>query len=171
MPDGYGWTAELGERLGLEVPTDAAQAFTELAQSRTAFAGMSWSSLGERAELPERPQAPSTPAEPRLAAAGGAPQGTMLVAYRELISGTAADRSPELHFQKRVGIEINHDDAEAMGVATGDRITVSFDGRTASGPAIASRRLRPGTVRMAQRVPYVGPATVAADPAEEPADA
>ncbi len=46
-----------------------------------------------------------------------------------------------------------------------------LDSRTASGPAIASRRLRPGTVRMAQRVPYVGPATVAADPAEEPADA
>ena len=131
VPDGYDWTAELGERLGLEVPSDAAQAFIELAQSRTAFAGMSWSSLGERAELPERPQASSTPAEPRLAGDAGAPQGTMLVAYRELISGTAADRSPELHFQKRVGIEINHDDAEAMGVATGDRITVSYDSRTA----------------------------------------
>ena len=87
------------------------------------------------------------------------------------MSGAATDRSPELHFQKRVGIEINHDDAEKLRVATGDRITVSFDGRTASGPAIASRRLRPGTVRMAQRVPYVGAATVAADPLEEGANA
>ena len=165
VPDGYGWTAELGERLGLEVPVDAPQAFAELAAVRPAFAGMSWTSLGERAELPARPQAESVPAEPKLTA-GGAPRGTTVVAYRELMSGTATDRSPELHFQKRVGIEINHDDAEALGVATGDRITVSFDGRTATGPAIASRRLRPGTVRMAQRVPYVGAATVAVAAAE-----
>ena len=151
--------------------SDAAQAFIELAQSRTAFAGMSWSSLGERAELPERPQASSTPAEPRLAGDAGAPQGTMLVAYRELISGTAADRSPELHFQKRVGIEINHDDAEAMGVATGDRITVSLTAAPHPARQSPPGGCGPAPCGMAQRVPYVGPATVAADPAEEPADA
>jgi NADH-quinone oxidoreductase subunit G len=168
--DGYAWTAELGERLGLEVPLDAPQAFAELAASRPAFAGMSWSSLGERAELPERPQAGSAPPEPRVAAARPK-RGTTLIAYRELMSGAGPDHSPELHFQKRIGIEINHDDAEKLRVATGDRITVSFDGRSASGPAIASRRLRPGTVRMAQRVPYVGPATVVAAPLEEGANA
>jgi NADH-quinone oxidoreductase subunit G len=170
VPDGYAWTAELGERLGLEVPIDAPQAFAELAAARPAFAEMSWASLGERAELPERPPVGSAPPEPRLAAAR-AHGGTTLVAYRELMSGAAPDRSPELHFQKRVGIEINHDDAERLGVATGDRITVSFDGRSASGPAIASRRLRPGTVRMAQRVPYVGAATVAAEALTEGANA
>ena len=69
VPDGYGWTAELGERLGLEVPVDAPQAFAELAASRPAFAGMSWSSLGERAELPERPRPSSCHRRARL---GGA---------------------------------------------------------------------------------------------------
>ena len=172
VPDGYDWTAELGERLGLEVPLrrgpglhracPIAEPHSPVCRGRRWESGPSCRSVHRHP--PPRPSRDWPPT-------AGAPQGTMLVAYRELISGTAADRSPELHFQKRVGIEINHDEAEAMGVATGDRITVSFDGRTASGPAIASRRLRPGTVRMAQRVPYVGPATVAADPAEEPASA
>ncbi len=169
VTDAYAWTAELGERLGLEVPLDAPQAFTEMAASRPAFAGMSWTSIGEQAALPERSQPSAAPPVPRIAG-DAAPQGTSVVAYRELMSGTATDRTPALHFQKRVGIEINHDEAEALGVATGDRITVSFDGREVSGPAIASRRLRPGTVRLAQRVPYVGPATVAAA-ADEGADA
>ena len=80
VPDGYGWTAELGERLGLEVPADAAQAFTELARSRTASPachGRRWAS---------GPSCPTSPGVLRAgraaaAAAGGAPQGTTLVAY------------------------------------------------------------------------------------------
>ena len=133
VTDAYAWTAELAQKLGLEVPYDASGAFAEMAETRPAFAGMSWSSIGEQAALPERPAPAQAPPVP-VVSNEAAPRRRVRVAYRELMSGTAADRTPALHFQKRVGIEINFDDAEALGVATGDRITVGFDGRTTSGP-------------------------------------
>ena len=91
---------------------------------------------------------------------------TVVVGYRELMSGAAVDHTEALHFQRRRGIEIAHSDAETLGVATGDRLQVTHDGRTVTGPALVQRGLRPGVVRMAARVPDVGPGSVAAAPAE-----
>ena len=91
---------------------------------------------------------------------------TVVVGYRELMSGPAVDRTPGLHFQRRLGIEIAHDDAETLGVATGDPVQVTHDGHTVTGPALVQRGLRPGVVRITARVPYVGPGSVAAAPAE-----
>ena len=93
-----------------------------------------------------------------------------MVGYRQLISGAAVDHAPVLHFQRRIGIEISHDDAQAAGIATGDRVEVSYGGETRSGPAIVQRRLRAGVVRLATPVPYVGPGELRAAP-EEPAGA
>jgi anaerobic selenocysteine-containing dehydrogenase len=97
--------------------------------------------------------------------AAAVPQ-TVVVGYRQLMSGAAVDRTPGLHFQRRHGIEIAHSDAERLGVATGDQIQVTQDGRTQTGPALVQRGLRPGVVRLPARVPHVGPGSVAAAPAE-----
>ena len=82
------------------------------------------------------------------------------------MSGAAVDHSPALHFQRRTGIEISHDDAQRLGVKPGDRVRVTYDGGEHEGAAIVLRRLRPGVVRVAARRPYVGPGTVAAAPPE-----
>jgi anaerobic selenocysteine-containing dehydrogenase len=74
------------------------------------------------------------------------------------------------HFQRRNGIEISHGDAQEIGVATGDRVEVSFGGDTLTGAALVQRRLRRGVVRLATAVPYVGPGELRAAP-EETADA
>jgi anaerobic selenocysteine-containing dehydrogenase len=91
---------------------------------------------------------------------------TVVVGYRELMSGPAVDHTEALHFQRRRGIEISFEDAERLGIATGDQVAVSLDGRTETGPALVQRRLRPGVVRMAARLPHVGPGLLAAAPAE-----
>jgi anaerobic selenocysteine-containing dehydrogenase len=82
------------------------------------------------------------------------------------MSGPAVDHTPGLHFQRRLGIEIAHPDAEQLGIATGDQVQVTHDGRTVTGPALVQRGLRPGVVRVPARVPHVGPGSVAAAPAE-----
>ena len=126
-----------------------------------AFSGLDWSAIGERAALGERPAAAGAPAAPHASPAES-PPGTVVVGYRELMSGAAVDHSPALHFQRRTGIEISHDDAQRLGVKPGDRVRVTYDGGEHEGAAIVLRRLRPGVVRVAARRPYVGPGTVAA---------
>ncbi len=162
--DGYAWAAELAARLGVDLPHDPPAAFTDMAARRPAFAGMSWSAIGERAPLGDRAAAHAAPAVPQMAAAA-IPQ-TVVVGYRQLMSGAAVEHTEALHFQRRLGIEIAFTDAEAIGVATGDRVQVTVDGRTETGPALVQRGLRPGVVRIPARIPHVGPGSVAAAPAE-----
>ena len=85
-----------------------------------------------------------------------------MVGYRQLMSGTAVDNAPALHFQQRIGIEIAHEDAQDLGVATGDRLTVDYQSGSITGPAVVLRSLRQGVVRLATPVPYIGPGTVKA---------
>ena len=121
------------------------------------------------ASAPSRPPAPAAaPAAPHVAE--GEPEGTIVVGYRQLMSGPTVEGAPALHFQRRNGIEISHDDAQQIGVATGDRVEVSFAGASLTGAALVQRRLRPGVVRLATAVPYVGPGELRAAP-EEAADA
>jgi anaerobic selenocysteine-containing dehydrogenase len=166
VPDGYAWTAELARRLGVDLPYDPPAAFAEMAATLPAFAGQSYAEIGERAPLPGGPAAPAPLVATQIASAGS-PEGTTVVGYRELMAGPAIDRAPHLHFQRRTGIELSHDDARDLGIAAGDRVSVEFGGRTVSGPAVVSRRLRRHTVRLATRVPYLGPGRVSLAP-EEP---
>jgi NADH-quinone oxidoreductase subunit G len=166
VSDGYAWAAELGARLGVDLPHDPPAAFSELSVAKPAFAGLSWSDIGERAPLGERPAPGDAPPVPQMAPAA-VPQ-TVVVGYRELMSGTAVDHTEALHFQRRRGIEIAYADAEQLGIATGDPIQVSQDGRTLTGPALVQRALRPGVVRLPARVPHLGPGTVTPAPAEAP---
>jgi NADH-quinone oxidoreductase subunit G len=165
--EGYALAAGVAERLGVELPPDAPSAFADMAARRPAFSGLGWSAIGERAALGERPAPAGAPAAPHAAPAE-TPPGTVVVGYRELMSGASVDHSPALHFQRRSGIEISHDDAQALGVKTGDRVRVSYEGGEHEGAAVVLRRLRPGVVRVAARRPYVGSGTVAAVEPEAP---
>ena len=97
--------------------------------------------------------------------------GIVVVGYRQLMSGVEVDHAEELEFQRRRSIELAHDDAQSLGVATGDRVTATWKGGSATGPALVNRRLRTGVVRLATAVPHVGPGSVAAAEPEAPADA
>jgi NADH-quinone oxidoreductase subunit G len=166
--DGYTWAAELAQRLGLELPGDAPAAFADLAQRRPAFAGLTFTALGDRGARPQPPAAVEAPPAPHLGAdASGNTGGTMVVVgYRQLMAGVAVDHAPHLHFQRRLGIELAHDDALDLGIAVGDRVTVDFGGHRQTGPAVLSRALRRGVVRVATRVPFMGLGTVAAEAAD-----
>jgi len=169
VPDGLAWATALAERLGLSVPASAAGVFAELAAGRPAFAGMAWSTVGEHSEEETASRRPAqAPPVPQLAEAAP-PEGMVVVGYRQLHSGPASDHAPLLHFQRRSGIEISHEDAQSLGVASGDLITIGFDGRRATAGAVVNRRLRPGVVRLPADPPFVGPASITAD--EEQADA
>ena len=157
--EGYALAAGVAERLGVELPPDAPSAFADMAARRPTFSGLGWSAIGERAALSDRPAPAGAPAVPHAAPAD-TPPGTVVVGYRELMSGASVDHSPALHFQRRAGIEISHDDAEALGVKPGDRVRVSYEGGEHEGAAVVLRRLRPGVVRVAARRPYVGSGTV-----------
>jgi anaerobic selenocysteine-containing dehydrogenase len=143
--------------------------FADMAGSRAAFTGLTWAGIGERGVRPEpAPGSGKAPAAPHVAE--GEPEGTIVVGYRQLMSGHSVDHSPVLHFQRRSGIEISHQDAQQLGVATGDRVEVGYGDQTLAGAAVVQRRLRPGVVRLATAVPYVGPGQLRAA-AEEAAGA
>ncbi len=154
--DGIALASELARRLGLELPDQASTAFRDMSERRAAFAGLSWHEIGERgARSAAAPADGPAPAIPQIGE--GEPGGITVVGYRQLMSGPSVDHAPVLHFQRRTGIEISHDDAQRIGVATGDRIEVRFGEQTRTGAAIVQRRLRAGVVRLAVDVPYVGP--------------
>ena len=130
--DGIVLAAELGRRLGLDLPDQPPAAFADMAGSRAAFAGLTWAGIGERGVRPEpAPGSGTAPAAPHVAE--GEPEGTIVVGYRQLMSGPTVEGAPALHFQRRSGIEISHDDAQEIGVATGDRVEVSFGGTAVIG--------------------------------------
>jgi predicted molibdopterin-dependent oxidoreductase YjgC len=162
--DGVTLAAELGRRLGLDLPDQAPTAFSDMAASRRAFEGISWQEIGERGARGPAATA-SGPAQPAPQIGEGAPEGLVVVGYRQLMSGLSVDHAPVLHFQRRGGIEISHDDAQRLGVATGDQVEVSYGDQTRTGAAVVQRRLMAGVVRMASDVPYVGPGELR--PAEE----
>jgi predicted molibdopterin-dependent oxidoreductase YjgC len=153
--DGHLWVAELANRLGLAEPESLPGVETT-----------------EHAELPaERPARPTEAPPVPQASPAGTVDGIVVVGYRQLMSGGEVEHAEQLEFQRRRSIELAHDDAQSLGVATGDRVTASWKGGTATGPALVNRRLRTGVVRLATAVPHVGPGSVAAAEPEAPADA
>ncbi len=169
VSDQLAFAAGLGARLKLDLPWSAPEAFADLAARRPAFAGRRWNELGESAPLPD--ERPARPAEtPPAAAEQPVPTGGMMVVgYRQLHSGPAADNAEALHFQRRVGVELSAADASSLGVASGDQVIVSFGGQTVRRPAVVNRRLRPGVARLATAIPHLGVGSIT--PVEEPEDA
>jgi NADH-quinone oxidoreductase subunit G len=152
VPDVLAWLAKLAERFGVEVSPHSSVVFDEI--SGQCFGGISWSDIGERAELPapaERPpSAERTNASGSQDASARSAQGLRLVAYRPLFSGPAVDRTPELQFQRPSGdVQISRADAKARGIRHGQTVTVSSNGTSVELRAQVARDLAAGTVRVA----------------------
>ncbi len=109
------------------------------------FAGIS-----DQAEL--RAAAAGAPAGPPAAHEPARPtQGLSLVSYRSAFSGRAVELTPSLEFQRPTPtIELSASDAERLGVARGDEVSVASNGTSVSLRAEINRRLLPGVVRAAE---------------------
>jgi NADH-quinone oxidoreductase subunit G len=151
VPDEIAWVAKLGARFGIALSPHPAVVFEEL--SPKLFGGITYGETGDRAPLPARaplaaaPQAPAVDPEPAPAAAGS----LRLVRYRALFSGPAVERVAELQFQRPTDeIELAQADAERLGVAAGDLVTVASNGSSVTLRARVNRRLVAGAARAAE---------------------
>jgi NADH dehydrogenase/NADH:ubiquinone oxidoreductase subunit G len=148
VPDVLAWLAKLGARFGVEISPHASNVFDEI--SEQCFGGISWSDIGERAELPPPAERGPNAWEAGSRIAPGAGTGLRLVAYRPLFSGPAVERTPELQFQRPGGdVQISREDAKARGIRHGQSVTVSSNGTSVELRAQIARDLAAGTVRVA----------------------
>jgi len=144
------WTSRLAGFIEVTTPASPLKAFTALAESNPAFAGLSWTEAGDRAELQlERPAAEppaaGKPAKPAKVPAKGA---FRLVAPRPLFSGAAVERTASLAHQRAGIVVLARADAERLGIARGAQVVVRHAAGEHVGTAQLSRRLVPGTVRI-----------------------
>ena len=69
--------------------------------------------------------------------------------YRPLFSGPAVDRVPELEFQRpQPEVELSREDAERLGITTGQTVTVRANGTSVELRARLSRELAAGVARI-----------------------
>ena len=172
VPDEIAWISKLGARFGVEISPHPAVVFGEL--SATVLGGVTYGETGDRAPLAARTAPPAAlPLLPaREPAPAAVPAGALrLIRYRALFSGPAVERTPELQFQRPLEeIELSLADAGRLGVAAGDRVTVSSDAADAvtavTLTARVNRRLLAGVARAAEEhVRELGEAvTVAKEP-------
>ncbi len=159
------WTSRLAGFLDVATAPSAAKAFALLAEGNPAFAGLSWGGLGDRAPLhlarpAASPAAAVAPTAPPAAPAEGA---FRLIAPRPLFSGAAVERTPTLAHQRAPWVSLAHADAERLGIARGDEVSVRHAAGEHTGPARISRRQLPGSVRINWRgAPAGASATVEA---------
>ena len=104
----------------------------------------------DQAALPARLEATAgTP--PSVHAPELPSEGFSLVSYRSAFSSKAVELTPALEFQRPTpSVELSATDAERIGVAKGDEVTVASNGTSVSLRAEINRRLLPGVVRAAE---------------------
>ena len=144
------WTSRLAGFLQIDVEGNAGRAFNRLAAACPAFAGLTWSELGERADLHRtRPAASAPTGVPAPTAPPAGEEGAaVLIAPRQLMSGPAAARTASLAAQRAPYVMLAHADAERLGVRRGDEVAVRLAAGEHVGEARISRRLLPGCVRI-----------------------
>ena len=131
-PDELEWLSRLGERLGLDIAPWAAPG------------------TAEQAELPPADEFAWSQPDPQVSAGKSAGPGLELVRFRPLFSGAAVERVPQLAFQRPAPeVELAWDDAQTRGIAAGETVAVSSNGRSRELRARLNRRLRTGVVRIA----------------------
>jgi predicted molibdopterin-dependent oxidoreductase YjgC len=119
------WISKLAERFEVEVSAHVSVLFDEVAAK--CFGGISFSEVGERAQLPPRAAAQAEEVSDTTPVSDT--PGLRLVAYRPLFSGAAVERTPELDFQKPdAEIQLSRQDANARGIKNGQTVTVSSNG-------------------------------------------
>jgi predicted molibdopterin-dependent oxidoreductase YjgC len=146
-PDELAWIAKLAERFGVDLSPYPSAVFAEV--SAIAFGGIPFGEVGEFARLPaatETAVATELTPEPERGGDGR----LLLVRYRPLFSGPAVERIPELQFQ-RPGAEaaLSRQDAEALGVSSGDEVVVRSNGTSVTLRARIEHDLRAGVVQIA----------------------
>ncbi|HET8652703.1 MAG TPA: molybdopterin-dependent oxidoreductase [Gaiellaceae bacterium] len=148
-PDELAVLSRLAARFEVEISPYPSQVFDEV--SAICYGGVPYGEVGEQAGLPPRVPASqvrgSDPGTGPEATAEG--PGLRLVTYRPLFSGPAVERIPELQFQ-RPGpeVELARDDAQRLGIASGQTVYVRSNGTSLELRARLSRELAPGVVRI-----------------------
>ena len=146
-PDELAWISMLAARFDVEVSPYPAAVFEEL--SALIYDGLPFGAIGELAPLPDR--APSALDTLEFVAQSHKVAGFRLVPYPALFSGPAVERVPELQFQRPAPeLEVARIDAEKLGIANGDDVTVRSNGTSVTLRARLSRELAAGTVRAAE---------------------
>jgi NADH-quinone oxidoreductase subunit G len=150
----YGWQvfADLGQRLGLDVPRvlTSGIALTQLAQAVPFYAGITQDEIGGRGiRWQERPAAAAFPAPAHAAAVAAAPQpretdhGLRLGTFRSIWAAPDVEHSPALAFLRaRQRVEMAPADADRLGLADGTHVLVSNNGSQV-GATVALRQAIP----------------------------
>ena len=153
---------ELGERVGHETGLgSAAEVLEAIAADVPFLAGLTHEEIGAKGvRWPEREAAKTFPTPPPSAErritmdrptksaarqAGGAEEGLRLGTYRDLWAGEVTERNAALRFLAPTQvIELAPADAERLGIAGGERVTVSSNGTSLSARVAIRARMRPG---------------------------
>jgi NADH-quinone oxidoreductase subunit G len=152
-PDELAVLARLAQRFGVELSPYPSQVFEEV--SEIVYGSRPYGEVGEEAPLPspvppERVAGDKVPGTRRVSDGQGEGAGLRLVTYRPLFSGPAVERVPELHFQRAAPeVELSPTDAERLGIASGQEVTVHSNGTSATLRARLAADLSPGAARIA----------------------
>ncbi len=147
--DEVGVIAELGRRVGVDIPHHIPDLFAEL--SSRGYGGLGFGDVADQAVLPGRVQPPAAEAPDELSAHEEDGAGLRLVTYRPLFAGPAVERVPELEFQRPArAVELSEKDAAARDIATGDNVIVRSNGTAIALRAMARKELAAGVVRIAE---------------------
>jgi NADH-quinone oxidoreductase subunit G len=148
-PDELAMLARLAQRFGVEISPYPSQVFEEV--SEIVYGSRPYGEVGEEAPLPPpvpagQVQGPGPGTRPKEAVGAG----LRLVTYRPLFSGPAVERVPDLQFQRpEPEVELSHADAERLGIANGQEVTVRSNGTSATLRARLAVDLSPGAARIA----------------------
>jgi NADH-quinone oxidoreductase subunit G len=151
-PDELAVLARLAQRFGVELSPYPSQVFEEV--SEIVYGGRPYGEVGEEADLPEPVSAEWVAGEKvsdTRRVSNGREKGLRLVTYRPLFAGPAVERVPELQFQRpEPEVELSRGDAERLGVANGQEVTVRSNGTTAKLRARLVEDLSDGAARIAE---------------------
>jgi NADH-quinone oxidoreductase subunit G len=148
-PDELEWLSQLAVRFDVELSPHASAVFAEVADR--CYGGLAFGEVGEHAPLRVYPEAPEHVAAEALPQPPAEPdEGVRLIAYKPLFSGPAVERVSELQFQRPPAeVRLASADARALGIRSGDAVTVSRNGTSVALRASLSGEVRPGTALVA----------------------
>ncbi len=140
--------AELGEDLGagtpervFELACEEIPFYGETAYEEIGGMGLRWQ---ERDPGTSWTPAITESAAP-IPASGGEADGLTLGTYRDLWASEVTERNPSLRFlMPTQRLELHPDDAEKLGLAHGDPVTVTADGASVEAFVSVKSRMRPG---------------------------